>query len=479
MPRKKPAKLKPQSAAFESIQPTQSRTPIIMPGYSAQREAPSLDRRALLLAGRWAVNNVGIAARLVRGSTRYALGTGLVPQASSGDPDYDARVEAWFDERYGYMPWAFDVSGSVNFYSAQISLCESMMIDGDVFVRLVRSQKGLPMAQLIPGSHVGDGLKPPKGMVDGIQLNEQGKPLYYRILQDPDNPKSPYEDVPADEILHIRRIHRVGYARGISWLGIGVDRMQDIREMFLRQLANARLQSSVGLIIESDGSLSLGPVKESEGRKIEEIGGGVGVVKLQRGEKLSAHTFDQPGPNLLAFDKHQTREIAYGFGVSPEVLLDLGSLGGPAVRAALQDAQIFFASIRDIIETNFCVRFWRYAVWHAIKSGELTPPKNGAWHKVSFIGPPSLTIDKARDAKSMIDLIDSGLMSRRKYFSEQGLSYDDTIREIARDAARAKKIIQEEAAKEGVSLTYEEIFRPQPGSARSTSKESLDTEEET
>jgi capsid protein len=273
----------------------------------------------------------------------------------------------------------------------------------------------------------------------------------------------------------------------MSWLGAAVSRIQDIREALDNELASAKLNTKIGLVVESEeaGSLGLGAnlrkVENTDGSKqnLEKVYEGVGTVQLKPGEKISAHTFDRPNLNLTQFVDYLTREIAYSVGVSPEVIWSMSGLNGTATRSALQDADTFFAGVRLIIEQQFCARFWRYAIWQFIKSGKLPYPGND-WFRVSFVNPPKVSIDFGRDSKSMLDLVRAGLLSRRKYHNSLGEDSETQMDDVIREAARRKKRIAEIAAEEGVELSEREIFPPAPGAADpgKDSSQSQDEDEE-
>jgi capsid protein len=347
-----------------------------------------------------------------------------------------------------------------------------MMVDGDVFAQLVRSENGMPMARFFDGAHVHSANKMQPNMFDGVIVNSRtNRPVAYRVLRDPSESQS-FVDVPAEDLIHIKRVQRLGYLRGISWLGAAVSRIQDIREALNNELASAKLNTKIGLVIESDqaGTMGLGSQLQvatdgsGNAQQIEKVFQGVGSVQLRKGESLKAHTFDRPNTNLPTFVDYLTREIAYSIGVSPEVIWQLGSLGGTATRAALQDADVFFQSVRSIIENQFCQRFWRYALWHAIQIGELPDPGND-WFRVSFVSPPKISVDFGRDSRAMLELVRAGLLSRRKYHNMLGEDADTQMEDIIREAARRKKMVQEIASEEGVELTLQEVFPPAPGAA--------------
>jgi capsid protein len=202
---------------------------------------------------------------------------------------------------------------------------------------------------------------------------------------------------------------------------------------------------------------------------------GAGTVQLKPGEKIIPHTFDRPNSNLPTYVDYLSREIAYTIGVSPEVIWSMSGLGGTATRAAMQDADTFFGGVRLIIEQQFCVRFWRYATWHFIKSGLL--PMVDDWFRVRFVPPPKVSVDFGRDSKAMLDLVRAGLLSPRAYFNALGQDVDDETDDIIRGAAKRKKRIADIAAEEGVELSYTEVFPPAPGAAAIDEAENAEDEE--
>lgn len=463
-----------QAASFEDAQPTYNRPTIWMASMEAKREATAWDRIKLMRSARWAVNNSGIASRIIRGTARFAVGNGLVPQAQTSDSNWNSLVERLFEMRYCNTPFAFDRAAMFDFYSVQTALAESVMTDGDVFAQLVRSESGFPMARFFGGEYVQSEITDGEGWVDGVRVNDERKPLAYKVLRDPSS-NATGTSVDAEDIIHIRRAHRLGYIRGISWLGAAISRIQDMREAMDNELLAAKLNTKVALVIESEdaGSSGLGAglrrqsygANSEDALKMDKLIPGVGSVQLKPGEKLAAHEFDRPNTNLQTFIDHLCRECAYSVGVSPEIIWSMAGLGGTASRSALIDAEVFFASIRSMIENQFCVRFWRYAVWDMIQKGEVPYPGDD-WFQVSFIPPQRLTVDSGRDGKLRMDLVHNGLLSRRQYFNELGQDVDKHTDDIIRDAARRKKRVAEIAGEEGVELSVMEVFPPPPGSTQ-------------
>jgi lambda family phage portal protein len=483
---RKSAAIAAQGASFETVAPTYDRPMLWLASMEAKREASAHDRITCMRNARWAVNNSGIASRVVRGVARFAVGNGLVPQCQTSDHDFNRAAEQLFEDRYANVPWAFDKAGVFDFYSVQQALVESMICDGDVFGQLVKSEAGNPMCRFFTGEYVGDSVTNSRetNIHDGVIFNADNRPVKYRVLLNPTESRSDFRDVPAEDIIHMRRVHRMGYLRGISWLASAVARIQDIREALDNELSAAKLNSKVALILQSEkGTTGLGSginrvqAGSDSTVALDRLVPGVGTVQLAKGESLEAHSFDRPNGNLPTFVDYLSREIAYAVGVSPEVIWSLAGLGGTASRAALMDADVFFGGVRLLIEQQFCVRFWRYAIWHFIRSGDLPYPGDD-WFRVSFVPPQKTSVDIGRDGKLRLELVRAGLLSRRQYFNELGRDSDTETEDIIRDVARRKKAIARIAAEEGVTLTEAEVFPPAPGAASPYEEEADDMDEE-
>ncbi len=462
-----------RNASFEAARPGVDRPRVMIASLDPKREVSAWDRRTLIESGRWAVNNSGIAARIVRGTANFALGPGLVPQAQTRDHAWNRAAEMWFEDSFCNVPWAFDLGGQFDFYRAQVAIVEAMLTDGEVFSQLALSKDGHPMMRFRTAEAVGAGIygkTDSERVVDGVRTNVEGAPMAYAFLEPG---KTEPRWIPADDVIHVFRPHRIGALRGVSWLGTAVARVQDILKMDNTELAAAMLNAKVAFTIESEnaGNIGLGSHLRKEIAsdaqteiKRDVLIDGAGSLQLKPGEKMHAHEFNRPNSNYIAFRDALTRELAYSVGVSPEIIWNMAGLGGTASRQALIDADTFFGSIRRIVEYSICMRFWRFAIWRAIKAGILAYPGDD-WHRVAWVGPQKLTVDNGRDGRLRLELVRAGLLSRRQYFNELGQDAEQQTEDIIRDAARRKKMIERIAAEEGVTLTEQEVFPPAPGAA--------------
>jgi lambda family phage portal protein len=462
----------PQAASFEAVEiSTRQRSRVMLASVEGKKEMPASTRAALMRESRWAVNNHGFAARVVRGIARYVVGPGMPPKARTKDSNWNKQAEQAFEDACATDAFAFDKAANVNFYQAQRLILEQIATDGDFFGQQVLSKGDRAMMRFIGAEYVGDPYTTggQEGWIDGVLINGDHRPMKYRVMQTPGGEIA--TEISADEMLHFKKVHRWGYVRGVPWLCNSVQRFREWRSMLEDEQAAARLSSKVGFTITSpDESLSLGngvtEITQPNWQQLrfDELLEGVGVPRLNPGEKLEPFHFDRPNQNFEPWINFLAREISWGVGLSPEVLWAIAGIGGANTRYVLQDAEIFFSELRQLIEFQFCRKFWRFWIWTEMKAGRLPYPGDD-WWRVDFVAPQRLTVDTGRDGKLRLDLARAGLLSTTRYFNELGQDADQEVDDMIRDRCRLKRRLREISAEEGEEVTLEEIIPPAPGAA--------------
>lgn len=475
------------NASFEDAKFSLNRPLIYLSSVEPKRELSAGDRITLMKMARWAVNNHGFAARIVRGIARYSIGSGLVPKAQSSNEEWNKLAEQSFEDRVCGQPFAFDKSGQVNFYEAQKLILEQVATDGDFFGQLVASESDAGMMRFFGAEHINSLFRDDRSdeWQDGVKLNRDQRPIAYRVQLDPSRADSEFRSLPAEQVMHFRKLHRFGYARGVSWLCNSVSRFQDWREMMENEQISAKLNTKIAMTIESPEAENIGlgnrlrKVKSADGREmiIDEMVPGAGTVALKPGEKLQAHRFDRPNVNFEKWVDFLAREISWGIGLSPEILWAIAGVGGPQTRYVLQDAETFFAELRQMIEYQFCRPFWTYWIYREIRNGRLPNPGDD-WWRVDFRSPQRLTIDTGRDGKLRLDLVRAGLLSTPRYFDELGQDEAKETDDAIRAYLRKKKRVAEIAQEMGVEATLQEIFPPAPGSPPMIAEEAQELNEQ-
>lgn len=469
----RPSKAKTDLAAYEaSYRWNPQRMWIYSPTLDAKKELTSGSRQELIKKAQWLYNNSGLAGGAVDKIAR--LVGPIVPQARTLDEKWNRQAERAFNDACGNAAFGVDVSGAVNFYQAQSLLVRQMAIAGDVFWQRMTSKAGRALFKLVPGENVGSPVgKEEEGWIDGVRVDlKSGKPISFRVLRAPASQE--FTDVSADDLTQIRRAYRIGYTRAPSWIARAANTLQDIAEYLAFTKQSAKLGASLGLVITSpeSGTLGLGSslVKGSstssqQPMTVDALTNGSVIGQLKPGEKIESFINQHPNGNIKDFLNTLKEEIAVGLGFSSQFLFDTTDAGGANQRWILEEADGALIEIRDIITQSFAAPFWRFWIWQEIQAGRLPMPNDGSdWWRVDFTPPARLSVDFGRDGRLMSDLLLRGQLSPQRYYALQGLDADTQDADIIRFAARRKKLVQEIAAEEGVELTTAEVFPPAPGS---------------
>lgn len=465
-------KREPKNLAFEGSPDGQGRTFIYMPSDSKVEYAP-YDREKLLTKSRWLINNHGISARAIDGVARYAVGRGICPQARTANRDWNQATEEAFEAKCGTSAFGFDVAAQVNFYEAQLLIVKQFLTDGDFFAQLLLSATGAGMAYFISGEYCQSAYND-KTFYDGVKTNRLGRPVQYRFVTDYSNPNTTAQIVDAADVIHLKRIHRHGFVRGVPALRHAINHLHDMADILAFTKGSFKLASQIGLVIQTAEAGKIGLGARIERRVAANADGTTstvshdkmyplaGHVALKPGETLQTLKNEHPGGAFDPFMSYLIRDIAWGVGVSPELLWDITTAGGANNRFIVASDQVFFEEIQQLLINQFCRRFWVYWLWHEMQAGRITYPGDD-WWKHDWLPPGKLTVDFAKDGKMLADLVDRGLLSPERYYGMQGLDAETEELDVIRRRARRKVMVEEIAKEEGVELTVTECFPPPPG----------------
>ena len=467
----RPSKAKIDLAAYEaSYRFNPQRMWVYSPTLDAQKELTSGSRLELIKKSQWLYNNSGLASGAIDKIAR--LISPLIPQARTADEEWNRKAEQAFADACCQSPFFVDASGGVNFYQAQSMLVRQMAIAGDVFWQRMTSKAGRGMFRIVPGENVGSVIGDEKdGWRDGVRVDAKGRPYKFRVLTSPSSQQ--YNDLSSDQITQVRKAYRVGYTRAPSWLARAANHLQDMAEYLAFEKQSAKIGASMAVVITSPeaGNIGLGSAlirgqssSSQQPMTIDAMTNGSIIPQLKPGEKVESLINQHPSNNLKAFMDVLKEDIAVGFGCSSAFLFD-SEVGGATQRWVLEEASIMIREIQDIIIQSFAAPFWKFWIWQEIENGRLEMPADGTdWWRVDFTPPADLSVDFGRDGRLMSDLLQRGQISPQRYYALQGLDADKQDEDIIRFAARRKKLVAMVAREEGIDLSINEVFPPDPGS---------------
>lgn len=412
---------------------------VYFPELDTRREISSYTRLEMLRKSRFLYANYGIAKRIVNGLARMVAGTGLTPQATTTDKEWNARAEKAFAARADSR-FVYDVGGRYNFYTSQAATESWRNRDGDCAEVLARSESGGARFAFYEGHQVGNLWNPGQDQslwTDGVRVDRNNAAVAYRFLGD----NQSFTDIPAQNVIFNVDYERGGQSRGLTILSHAINHLLDAAEIVGYVKQGVKLANRFGYWIEraaGTAPASPGASNRTGGAKstvttpagavtLEKIYGPGAIPDLQPGESLKFASSSHPHPNNLNLLDYLIRDVAWGAGVSPEVIWNIAALGGANTRFVLADAQGFIEQGQQRLVDTKLSREWIYIIALELKAGRLRPCRDPEWWKHAFIPPPRLTVDFGRDGKMHLEQIKAGALTFKRYFGWQGLDSTSEI----------------------------------------------------
>lgn len=398
---------------------------VYWPTLDTRREVSSYSRTELLRKSRYLYANVGFVRRIINGLSRMVVGQGLSPQARTSDPIWNALAEKSFEAR-ATSRGVFDLAGKYNFYQMQRAIQRCKLKDGDCAIVLTESAAGSPRYALYESHQIGGG---ENGFEDGVKVDSHNGATAYQLLGD-GGQRVP---ISANDLIFFADYERPGQNRGLTCLYHAINNLLDTSEILAFMKQGVKLSNQIGYYIKRQADQTGGPtvkprnvqseaVTVSGDRvKLEKLFGGGKIEELQPGESIELLHDDRPHPNMLGGLNYLNRDIAWGVGVSPEVLWMVEELGGANMRFILADAQVYIEEQQQELVDIFCSRVWIYHIAKEMKAGRLPRCKDPEWWKHSWTPPQRMTVDFGKDGKIYIDQVRSGALTFRRFYEWQGL----------------------------------------------------------
>ena len=220
---------------------------------SADMEASPEVRRILRQRSRYEVSNNSYAKGLVQMLANDTIGTGPRLQMLSGDEKFNDEVETAFSK------WADAVHLPAKLRTMRMARCQ----DGEAFGVLVTNPKVRHEVKLdlmlVEADRISGNLKwvEDDRSIDGIQFDQWGNPLSYRVLKyHPGDirymPGDEAVRVPAEFMIHIFRQDRPGLHRGVPELTAALPLFAQLRRYNLAVLSAAEAAADFAAILYTD-----------------------------------------------------------------------------------------------------------------------------------------------------------------------------------------------------------------------------------
>jgi lambda family phage portal protein len=423
--------------------------------------------------------NNGIAGGAIRAHLDNVLGTGLRLAAK---PDYLAlgQTKEWADAwaRTAEAKWRsfanaleFDAARRLTFGGLSVVMLRTACLAGDglALAHWLPDREGAAWAtcfQLVDPARLGN---PPgrisgQSLREGIELNDYGEAIAYHIRKshpgdalllagDP-----AYERVPARtahgrrRVIHLFEQLRAGQTRGKSVLTAVMAAFKMLDHYQRIELQTVVVNSMIAAFIETPLSgeqiaeLFGTPEKLNASRAAWEVKlEGASVIPLHPGDRLSTFVPSRPNEAYAHFVEAVLRYIGTGLNLPYELLMkDFSKTNYSSARAALLEAWRYFNGRREWLATYWARPVYELWLEEAVARGEVQAPdfhaRQAAYSGCKWIGPGRGWIDPMKEAQASGERLRNNITTYERECAEQGLDWEETLEQRAREEALAKKL---------------------------------------
>lgn len=450
---------------YQSAQWSSHRGYIYWPTLDPQRELTQRTRRELARRIHFLCANVGLPNRLITGIRNMVVGTGLVPRATTRDRIFNLAATKYY-ERRANSALSYDVSARFSGWEMQRQAYDTRLKDADAAIIYSKSASGRTLRKLYSGLSIGNAsdISDQERWVDGVFLDALERPAMYRFLK-ADGTRA--RDVAAQDMTFLARYPAPGAIRGEPILKHAANKLIDITEVHSSWMQQIKNTSSIGYYLAAAsptvsaqsmptevvrrlyGNMSK-DAETADGKKITlklVMGNGNEIVELPPGYDIKTLLDQRPHANQKDFLSELIRDVAWGTGMSSDLLWNIANLGGANTRFVLADAQTFVEVEQDTLVYGWLTRDWVQEIADGLVSGALPPCEDPEWWQHGWVPPARQTVDFGRDGRIYLEEYSRGLITTERYFSLKG---QDAREEFIAECDFAE-FRREEMARRGLS----------------------------
>ena len=462
------AQYSPYSGANQSL----ARGQVFHLSLETRDEMDSYSHQEILRKTRWMFKNLGFIKGFVRNASDligYLMPQSLAKGDGGEGKEWADLAEAAFRRRTETAE-VFDRAGKFNFKTAQLMLTRQALRDGDMLTVLAESKTGGAMFGFYEAHQLRTPKKVPKDQAKqwqaGVRLNAEDRPWEYGLGKDGDDAMA----VAANRCIYFGEYESSGNRRAYPPLAHAVNHSLDVAETWANVKQAIKAAALLGFVKETQpganqtksaagmpGALLKRQNPSAPGElDTAQVWGGGQIPDLAPGQTLKVLHDSRPSQNVQDFIKGLQYECAYGFGLSPEVLMDISGLTSAGVRFVLDRASRWI-ELRQLALQEWCRRVWVYVLAKEMQAGRLPyPPEGVEWWAVEWTPLRDLTIDRGK-AREAVEEVKSGMGTHSGYWRSKGADWKDA----ARQRVAEEKFHRELCDAEGVD--YDRVFPPLPG----------------
>lgn len=324
-----------------------------------------------------------VACGLVGTFETNVVGTGIRPQANTGDREKNRRIESVWKSLAGRV---FAAEGT-DVAQAQRMMVGRLFEDGEFLIKPAKADAESPVwIELLEADRLASPIKAelPEGhtLRDGVQRDAAGRPVVYWIRKRhpgdvlvPSEVKESleFEQVPAEQLRHVRVVKRPGQTRGVPMMHAILQDLRDLDLLMLAALKRTQIAACLSIFIKSDQDVDeiVDATAEKYGYKIDQpIEPGM-MFKLAPGESIETLVPNFPIPELEPFVLMIARRIGAALGVCWQIVLkDFSRSNYSSARTDLLESRPSFTFLQHLLIENALTPIWLWVLGDALLRGD-------------------------------------------------------------------------------------------------------------
>lgn len=398
--------------------------------------------------------NNPIASAILDRATEAVISKGVDIQITSGNKRWDDRAEKLFKQ---WWDTEADARGLLSGFEIEKLAFRSKHVDGDIL--FIKTGEG--KLQAIEGDRVYSPIKTEtKNIVNGVELDEIGKPIAFYVADRPEHSKSlkgkiKFKRIKAEDCFFLSNVKRFGQTRGITSFATNMQLFDDIDAYIETCVVGSKVSVSHVLFIQRENgipdSLETQQIIDENGVMYEEKEVNPGSILYGKpGEKASMIGSNQTMVQFSPFVTQLLRLAGLPFGLPLEMVgLDFSKTNYSSARASLLVAHRSFRSQHKEFMNRLMIPIIKWKLLEWIKAGLLEERKD---YKISATPPKSLSLDPLKESNAEQIRVKNSFTTLKEICASQNQDYQEILNQ------RAKEIIEAGRQAEKISKATGEDF---------------------